>query len=606
MRLKKLVWHIFPANLLITAGSLLALLWYGSSALDAFYNSWLASDLEDRAYFIEEQVVSLIRQDKQEKLKTLCRRIGRKTSTRITVIQPSGKVIADSDENPEIMGDHSDRPEIISAFSGKTGTELRFSATLGVKMLYVAIPLADESPEEHNKSVNVLRMAMPTSAIDQALQSLRMKIALSGFVVVLLAMLAAILVSRRISRPLELMTEGAKQFARENFTTSLAISSNCSLEVGTLATAMNSMAQKLQERFSTIVQQRNELQTILASMVDAVLVIDNNKQIKTINTAASHLFDVSAEKATNKSTQEILRNINIERLVNLTLAGKRVVTEEVIINKNGEKLFLQYSGVQLYDDSDHSFGAVMTFHDVTHIRRLENIRQEFVANVSHELMTPLTSIKGYTETILDGTQNDKEQTEKFLQIILRQSDRLQAIVSDLLNLSKIEQEIENAEILPVPTNLKGVLDQAIQVCSHKAVEKGLTIELDCPAELVAPLDAQLMEQAVVNLLVNAIKYSDPVKRIEIKAGLQTVANGEEKAVITVRDYGIGIGREHLPRLFERFYRSDKDRSRKLGGTGLGLAIVKHIVQAHNGHVNVASEIGQGSTFTIILPTKQLY
>jgi two-component system phosphate regulon sensor histidine kinase PhoR len=398
------------------------------------------------------------------------------------------------------------------------------------------------------------------------------------------------------------MTEVAKQFARENFTTPLAIPSNCSHEVGTLATAMNSMAQKLQQRFSTIVQQRNELQTILASMADAVLVIDNNKQIKTINTAAALLFGLPAEKAANKSTQEILRDLNIERLVNLTLAGKKVVTEEITLNKSGEKFFLQYSGVQLYNDSGHSFGAVITFHDLTQIRRLENIRQEFVANVSHELMTPLTSIKGYTETILDSTQNDKEQTEKFLQIILRQSDRLQAIVNDLLNLSRIEQEIEHDKIQPEPTNVKDVLDQAIQVCSHKAVEKGLTIELDCPTELAAPLDAQLMEQAIVNLLVNAIKYSHPANRIEIKAGLQLAANGEEKAVITVRDYGIGIGREHLPRLFERFYRSDKDRSRKLGGTGLGLAIVKHIVQAHHGHVDVASEIGQGSTFTITTPS----
>nr|MBF0222192.1 PAS domain S-box protein [Desulfobulbaceae bacterium] len=600
MRAKKLVWHIFPANLLITVGSLLALLWYSSVAFNTFYNNWLAADLEDRAYLIEEQIATLVGQNKPQELKALCRRLGRKTSTRITVIQPSGKVVADSDEDPDIMSNHSNRPEIVTAFSGKTGSQLRVSATLGVKMLYVAIPFTHKDGDTNK--FHILRMAMPVSAMDQALQTLRIKVALSGLMVVLLAMFAAILVSRRISRPLEIMTEVSKQFAKENFTTSLPITPHCSLEVASLATAMNSMAQKLRERFNTIVQQRNELQTILTSMAEAILVVDNDKQIKTLNTAATFLFGISAHKAINKSTQEILRNINIERLVNATLTSVKVVTEEITIDKGGEKLFLQYSGVQLHGDSGHSFGAVMTFNDVTHIRKLENIRQEFVANVSHELMTPLTSIKGYAETILDSTQDDKEQTEKFLQIILRQSDRLQAIVSDLLELSRIEQEIEHNEIHLVQTNLKTVLEQAIQVCTHKAAEKHMEIQLECPPLLTAPIDPQLMEQATVNLLVNAIKYSHPANPIKINAGLLSTGNNQEMISISIRDFGIGIGQEHLPRLFERFYRSNKDRSRKLGGTGLGLAIVKHIVQAHNGSVEVISEVGKGTTFTIVIPT----
>jgi len=227
-----------------------------------------------------------------------------------------------------------------------------------------------------------------------------------------------------------------------------------------------------------------------------------------------------------------------------------------------------------------------------------------VANVSHELMTPLTSIKGYTETILDSGQDDKEQTEKFLKIIIRQSDRLQAIVNDLLELSRIEKEIEYNEIHPVPTNVKNVLNESIQVCNLKAAEKNMTIQLDCPDDLIAPMDAQLMEQATANLLVNAIKYSNPSSRVEMKAELRTVENDSEMIAVSVRDFGVGIGQEHLPRLFERFYRSDKDRSRKLGGTGLGLAIVKHIVQAHNGSVDVESEIGKGTIFTILIPATQ--
>ena len=601
MQLKKLVWHIFPANLIITIGSLLAILWYSSVALDTFYTNWLAIDLRDRAYFIEDQVAKLLVLDEMQELNVLCRQIGRKAATRITVIAPSGQVVADSAENPAIMSNHSNRPEVKSAMAGQIGRGLRFSSTLGLKMLYVAIPLSQNHQAGQQSKFHVLRLAKPAAAIGHTLENIRLQVAFSACIVAILAMLAAIIVSRRISKPLEKMTEGAEQFAHENFNTYLDIPSNCSLEIGRLAAAMNSMAKKLQERFGTIVQQNNELQTILASMADAVIVIDQRKQIIKMNSAASLLFGVAEKKAVGKSTEEILKEIQIERLIDMTLVGKATVTEEISLKKGGEKRFLQYSGVRLYDDNGASLGAVMALSDVTKIRRLENVRQEFVANVSHELMTPLTSIKGYTETIIDNTEGDPEQTEKFLQIILRQSNRLQSIVNDLLKLSRIEQDIEDNEIHLVPTKVKDVLHEAIQVCVHMAEEKNIVIKLHCPVNFMVPMDAPLIEQAIVNLLVNAIKYSDPASEVVIRAELQVGKDGQEMAIITVKDYGVGVAKEHLSRLFERFYRSDKARSRKLGGTGLGLAIVKHIVQAHEGSVDVSSEAGKGSVFTIVLP-----
>jgi two-component system phosphate regulon sensor histidine kinase PhoR len=239
-------------------------------------------------------------------------------------------------------------------------------------------------------------------------------------------------------------------------------------------------------------------------------------------------------------------------------------------------------------------------NDVTRLRRLENVRRDFVANVSHELKTPVTSIKGYAETILDSGLEDTEQTSKFLQIIVRQSNQLHAIVEDLLDLSRIEQETDKEDIVFICGNVKDVLQAAVQLCSVKAQEKDIAINLDCAATLSYAMDPILMEQAVSNLVVNAIKYSDPASCVEIR-GYKTDQAGEEMIAISVQDYGVGIGKEHLPRLFERFYRSDKARSRKLGGTGLGLAIVKHIAQAHNGTVTVESELGKGSVFTIFLP-----
>lgn len=600
MHAKKLVWHIFPATLLVTISSLVGILWFGSVALDRFYTNWSATALEDRAYLIEEQVAYFVVNGMTTKLNSFCRRVGRKSSTRITVIDPLGAVIADSDENPTVLANHGNRSEIKSAMAGEVGSQLRLSASLGVRMLYVAIPLVD-GPRQVGGKFYVLRVSMPSSAIAQTLQRLRVKVAFSGLIIAAFAMLAAVAVAKKISKPLEEMTGTVEKYAAEDFSRAIAIPSDSSLEVEKLAAAMQGMALKLRGRIDTIVNQRNELQTILASMAEAIVVIDNKRRITTINYAAARLLDIAAKKAVGRNIQEMIRNIDIERLVDMTLSGARQVAEEFVLIKGERVLYLQFSGVRLQDGNGQPFGAVIVLNDVTHTRRLENIRREFVANVSHELMTPLTSIKGYTETILDNGLDDREQTENFLRIILKQSERQQAIVNDLLELSRIENEIESGEIKPLPTNLKGVLEDCIQVCGPRAAVKEMKIGLDCPPDLIIPMDAQLIEQAVENLLVNAIKYSNQAGEILVRGELRAGLKGEETVAISVKDHGVGIGKEHLPRLFERFYRSDKDRSRKLGGTGLGLAIVKHIVQAHNGTVQVESEIGRGSVFTILIP-----
>ncbi len=602
--MRKLIWHIFPANLLVTAGSLLAILWYGSSALESFYIDWLAEDLRARAALVEDRVTELLADGREQELDALCRRLGRASDTRITVISPDGRVVADSHEDPGRMENHADRPEVRSARSGLAGTILRPSPTLQIGMLYVAVPLSglgSETGKNGGTGVPVLRLARPASAIDRALLSLRLRVGVSGLVVGLFAALATIVVSRRISKPLETMTRGARQLAREDFTVPLAVSESCSREVGELAAALNTMARTLRDRFDTIVRQRNELQTILASMAEAIVVIDEHRKIVTINSSACTLLKTDAENARGRKIGQVIRHVTLEKLVDLTLVGREIVTGELTLDTGGERHFLQYSGVRLVDDEDQVSGAVMVLNDVTHIRRLEHLRRDFVANVSHELMTPLTSIRGYAETILDSPDQDRRQIEEFVNIILRQSDRLQAIVRDLLSLSRIEKEIEEGEIQPVMTRVCGVLEEAVQVCRPKAGEKEIGLQLDCPPDLTAPLDVPLMTRAVVNLLVNAVKYSESAGRVELRAERRVGEDGERLVAITVRDYGPGIGAEHLPRLFERFYRSDKARSRQLGGTGLGLAIVKHIVQAHQGSVEVASEVGRGTRFTILVP-----
>jgi two-component system phosphate regulon sensor histidine kinase PhoR len=239
----------------------------------------------------------------------------------------------------------------------------------------------------------------------------------------------------------------------------------------------------------------------------------------------------------------------------------------------------------------------MVFHDVTQFRRLERTRRDFVANVSHELKTPITSIKGFVESLLAGAMHEPENALNFLNIIARQTDRLNGIINDLLSLSRIEQDAERGQIFLTTGRLKGTLQEALQVCEPKAAAQNITLTLTCADELRARINAPLLEQAVVNLVDNAVKYSPENSLVQVEA--EPVG---AEVVIRVRDQGRGIAKEHLPRLFERFYRVDPGRSRALGGTGLGLAIVKHIAQAHGGKVTVESKPGQGSTFSLYLTT----
>ena len=250
----------------------------------------------------------------------------------------------------------------------------------------------------------------------------------------------------------------------------------------------------------------------------------------------------------------------------------------------------------LRDAPEGRSGALLVIHDITDRKRLESIRRDFVANVSHELKTPVTSIQGYVETLLDGAMNDAEQREKFLRIVAKHTERLHAILEDLLTLARVEQEGEKPQNVLASGSLRSVLEAAIADCGAKAEEKNMQVQLTCPAELTASMNASLLEQAVVNLIENAIAYSPPGQTVEV-SGLA----GEREIEIRVRDHGCGISREHLPRIFERFYRVDKSRSRDSGGTGLGLAIVKHIVQIHGGRTAVESIPAEGSTFSIFLP-----
>ena len=431
------------------------------------------------------------------------------------------------------------------------------------------------------------------TSIDEALENIEVKIAVGGLLIAILAAILSLLVSRRISRPIEEIKKGAEGFARGDFEHRLPVSN--SEELGSLSETMNQMAVELQNRINSMREQRNELEAVLSSMVEGVIAVDNEERIISVNQAAAQMLETNPSDVQNRSIQEVVRNTDLQNFVRNALSSDKTVEKDIILHGNGQRILNGHSTV-LCDAEGQSMGALIVLNDVTQLRRLENIRKEFVANVSHEIKTPITAIKGFVETLRDGAMENREDAERFLKIIENHVDRLSAIIEDLLSLSRIEREVERDEIVLKEDPIRDVLRTAIQVCQVKASSKNVQIVLSCNEDLKANINAPLLEQAVVNLLDNAIKYSDDESDVNVSA-----KKVDNEIVLSVHDKGSGIKQENLPRIFERFYRVDKARSRKQGGTGLGLAIVKHIAQAHGGYVLVDSTYGEGSTFSIHLP-----
>jgi two-component system phosphate regulon sensor histidine kinase PhoR len=587
-RRKRLIWQLFPSYLLITLLSLLAVSWYASSSLRHFFLDRTAADLKTRALLVEKQIAAHLTPLDAAAVDAICKEIGKHSATRITVILPSGQVIGDSRETPQLMDNHAGRPEIASALKGETGMSRRYSKTLMQRMMYVAIPL-----KNGQTTSGVIRISLPTTSIDRELRSIQIKIALGGLLIALIAAGISLLISRRISRPIEEMKKGADHFAEGDLTHRLTAPD--SEELASLAEALNQMAAQLDRRIETIMSQRNELETVLASMLEGVIAIDNEERIINLNSAAVGLFDSKPENCRDRNLQEVIRNSALQQFVRQSIISQVPKEDDISLYHNGEKTLHLHSS-PLLDANKERIGTLVVFNDVTHLRRLENMRRDFVANVSHEIKTPLTAIKGFVETLHQGSVDNPEEAKRFLGIIQKHVDRLSSIVEDLLSLSRIEQEDEVKTIKLEEGFIKDVFRSAILICRPKAEEKNITVISLCDEPISARFDAMLLEQAVVNLLDNGIKYSEPERTIYLKAERD---NSEIK--ISVVDQGLGIAKKHLPRLFERFYRVDKARSRKMGGTGLGLAIVKHIAQAHGGSVSVESTLGQGSTFTIHLP-----
>jgi two-component system phosphate regulon sensor histidine kinase PhoR len=584
MRRRRLLWQLYTAYLVITFLALVAITLLTSRYFYALYLEAATRDLEARAQLVREQLRDV---SDPHRIDALCKRLGKASSTRITVVDYSGNVLGDSHEDPVSMENHADRPEFARALKGQTSFSMRYSQTRKTRLLYAAIPL-----EVNGEIVGAVRTSVPPRVMRSGVRSIYLTVTLGLLAVAGLFAVVSLVISRRIGRLLEQLKQGAESFARGDLGRRLPVPEL--EEVRGLAESMNAMAAQLDERIRSMTNERNEREAILASMQEGVLAVDSTARVVRMNRACGRLLGVDPERAEGMEIQVVIRNTDLQNFVAKALSSSEPTEGDIVVLDSSDR-FLQAHGTVLRDAHGEKAGAVIVLNDVTRLRRLERVRRDFVANVSHELKTPITSIRGAVETMGDGAVEDREDARRFLSMIGRQADRLNAIIEDLLMLSRLEEEASRPELELEEGMIEPVVRGAVRACEDKAAEKQITLATTAESELKARLDAPLLESAVVNLIDNAIKYSEPGETVEISA----MAGGGE-ILIRVRDGGCGIAARHLPRIFERFYRIDKARSRSLGGTGLGLAIVKHVVQVHKGYVSVESTPGKGSTFTIHL------
>ncbi|MBN2102945.1 PAS domain-containing protein [bacterium] len=582
---KSIIWQIFPQYILLILISLIIVTLYATDALKNIYLHRIRTDLKSRGRLIGRILTSDISAGEINTINREIEALAKENDIRISVILTDGKVIADSEEDYRFMENHADRPEIREAFETRVGSSIRYSVTLNKNMLYVAVPVI-----RNDEVIAFIRTSMPAADLSHALHEIYRKIAFTGILVIFIAGMIGLGYTYFLNKPIQAIKLGARRIGNGELNHRLYITKP--IELKNLAESMNKMADQLEERIDIITQQRNELEAILTSMVEAVLVVDTEERIIRMNHAMSKLLDVNTKDATGKDIQTVFRNIALQRFIRETLNSRKPREEELIVTSETERT-VQAHGTLLKDASENTIGGLIVLNDITRQKSLEDIRRQFVANVSHELKTPVTAIHGFVETLREGAIHDKKKAPEFLQIIMKHTDRLNTIIEDLLNLSRIEQDSEKGEISLKVTSVRQVMQEAVSLCLNKAAEKNIELTLQAKSGLKAKLNPPLLTQAVVNLIDNAIKYSPEGSSISIQALRQ-----QDHLNIQVKDNGIGIPHTDIPRIFERFYRVDKARSRQLGGTGLGLSIVKHIIQAHGGTITVDSQPGEGSTFTL--------
>jgi two-component system phosphate regulon sensor histidine kinase PhoR len=582
------------------------------SRVERFELKQIHDSLNSKAALIEG-IVEESPVDLMPRLEVYLQNWSQQLGARITLIGVDGAVLADSHEQSAKMENHAGRPEIVQAREEGVGRSTRHSRTVGESMMYVARRTNGKS------SVAYIRVARPLDQVEQELAQLDSLVWTFAGLSAVAVLALAFWLARRITKPLQELTAGAERIAAGDYGHKVyALAAD---EIGSLARAFNIMSERLAQQFRQVEEDRQKLRTVLGGMVEGVIAIDGQQRVLFANERAASLLDFPGDAVVGRRLWEVVRQRAIQEVVQRAERSTEPHREELDWNGPAVKSLAVYVARLPGSPSSPSGGAVLVLQDTTELHRLERLRREFVANVSHELKTPLSVIKVCTETLQDGGIEDAENRGGFLEQIDEQANRLHALILDLISLARIESgaEVFDFQNVPLPSLIadcverhRGRAEAKQQVLEavgsgqwavgsertgNRTAGEAQPIEaIDDSSLPTAWADEEAVSQILDNLVDNAVKYTSAGGRIQVSAYCE-----ERNVCLEVRDDGIGIPERDLPRIFERFYRVDKARSRELGGTGLGLSIVKHLVQAMNGTITASSQLQQGSTFSVRLP-----
>jgi two-component system phosphate regulon sensor histidine kinase PhoR len=588
----KRLWLKITVSFSLLTLALLIIIWLITASVSkTTYTDTIRDHLLENAELVSEMISTAGLDTEAEDMQVFFDRVKDSIDMRVTVTDTEGTVIADSENAPSSMENHRERPEIDAVLDGRENASetVRTSETGDIDMMYVAVPLKEESGEISG----VVRTSYSLSLITETTQYLWKIFAGVLGVVLLISVITAVILSRSITRPVTQVIKASGRLQEKDYST--RISEKYKGEMGDLAQSVNSLAASLQEQSRTINENEQQLKSILSNLVSGVMLINSQGIVEMINASMEQILSQHRDHIIHQRFDQYGESIGLEPLIANVFEENEKIHTEITAYYPVERKFDTHIS-PYYGGSWQQRGVIIVLHDITEIRHLEQMRSDFVANVSHELKTPITSVKGFAETLLSDEVTDKETEKQFLQIILDESVRLNRLIQDLLYLSKIEKNslplnIEKIELRQFINDIVATLQTSIH-------DKNIVITLPDPREeTVIEGDQDRLKQVILNLVSNAVNYSYENSSIKI----DVEDNNDDTVKIYISDHGIGIPSESLDRIFERFYRVDKARSRHSGGTGLGLAIVKHLVETHQGEIKVDSIEHEGTTFTLILP-----
>ncbi len=583
-----LIWRFFLSHVSMLT---LAFVFFGYFTLIEFRElqfETVSESLKSLSHMLGNILSQKISESDQRFISEWCDKLGSSGGPRITVLTPDGVVLGDSQPLTAKTPDVSIRPELLAAMKGSIGTSVRYSFFLNRDVVYVAVPVTN-----NGQITGIVRTSDATKRLSRVFEGSYLKFFIMVLLMLGAALIVALLLANGVRRPINEIRDATLRFADGDL--QYKVVPGGSKEIAELASALNHMVEDLRERLDIMTTERNELESLLGEMVEAVIVVDKKKRIVRMNQTSGKIFQTNFAQASGKDILEAIRNRSLNQFVTRTLASPAPIEEELTVIGNPDRV-LQAHGTQISDPQGKPSGALIVLNDISRLKNIDQIRKDFVANVSHELKTPVTSIKGFLETLKDGAIDDPDAAERFLNIAIKHTDRLTTIIEDLLKLSRVEQEADRGAMKFEKGSVGDAIQSVAKFLEVMAQEKGIRIIVECDYALQINMNRPLFEQALSNLVDNAIKYSGPDSDVLISA-----RRVDEDVIIEVKDKGCGIPNDQLPRIFERFFRVDKARTRDTGGAGLGLSIARHIINLHSGGIEASSGIGQGSVFTIHIP-----